>query len=292
MSQKKILITGGNGLLGSNLIKALSLNYKIIALVRILPEIKIEQVDYYACDFETQWDVDALPTDIFAIIHLAQSEKFRDFPNYAIDVFNVNVFSTVRLLDFAKKNGVKKFIFSSTGGVYKKGLDAVSENTPINTFGTLGNYLATKFCAEILMHNYSDFFDVLVLRIFFMYGEGQNNSMLIPRLAASVKNGTPIKINANGGIKINPIHVKDVVNLFPKILELNDSLTFNVAGPEVLTIRDIAQLFGKEINKEPIFEYTEDDNASLVANIDLLCEKLSMPKTTLEDSLSEILDSL
>lgn len=292
MSQKKILITGGNGLLGSNLIKALSLNYKIIALVRIPPKIKIEQVDYYACDFETQWDIDVLPTDIFAIIHLAQSEKFRDFPNNAIDVFNVNVFSTVRLLDFAKKNGIKKFIFSSTGGVYKKGLDAVSENTPINTFGTLGNYLATKFCSEILMHNYSEFFDVIVLRIFFMYGAGQKSSMLIPRLAKSVKHGTPIKINANGGIKINPIHVKDVANLFPKILGLDESLTFNVAGPEVLTIQDIAQLFGKELNREPIFEYEEDDNVSLIANIDLLSEKLSTPKSRLKENIQEILNSI
>lgn len=292
MSKKKLLVTGGNGLLGRHLLETISGQYDVIALVRSLPINQIHGVKYEICDFESHWDTEKLPKDIYAIIHLAQSEKFRDFPDNAIDVFNVNVYSTVKLLDFAKKTGIRKFIFSSTGGIYKTGFDAITENTPINTFGTLGNYLATKFCSEILMHNYSDFFDVVVLRIFFMYGEGQKNTMLIPRLATSVKNGTPIRISVNGGIKINPIHVKDVVGLFSKIFEINGSLTFNVAGPEVLSISEIAELFGNEMGRKPVFEYFQSDSADLVANIDLLKEKLLIPKIKIKDSLNDILKNI
>ena len=72
-------------------------------------------------DLSQNWSTDKLPRDFDVIIHLAQSSKFRNFPENALDVFNVNINTTAKLLDFAKNNSISKFIYTSSGGIYKKG---------------------------------------------------------------------------------------------------------------------------------------------------------------------------
>ena len=72
-------------------------------------------------DLSSDWKISELPTKIDVIYHLAQSDKFRDFPAGAPDVFQVNINSTAKLLDYAKKTGVKSFIYASSGGVYGNG---------------------------------------------------------------------------------------------------------------------------------------------------------------------------
>ena len=103
---KKIVITGYNGLIGSELIKQLSAsgNAKTIGVGRSINK----NVEICSVDLSTDWDTDSLPVKADAVIHLAQSEKFRDFPDSAEEVFRVNTLSTLKLLDYARKAGAKK----------------------------------------------------------------------------------------------------------------------------------------------------------------------------------------
>ncbi len=289
MGKLSILVTGANGLLGKHVLQAFSEKYELHAIVRSVPTDPIDGVHYYPYDLKTDWSTDQLPTGIHTIFHLAQSELFRDFPDHALDVYHVNVTSTVKLLDYARRIGVQKFIFTSTGGIYDASLEAVHENSPINTFGQLGNYFATKLCSEILTHNYTQFFDVTLLRLFFMYGKGQRRSMLIPRLVDNVRNGIPIKLTANGGIQINPIHVSDVVQLLESLIESNGSYTFNVAGPEVLSLKEIAEIIGEKVGVTPKFEISEVAGNNCIANIDLLKQRIFTPKIFLRDKIIDLL---
>jgi UDP-glucose 4-epimerase len=59
-----------------------------------------------------------LPQKLDAVIHLAQSYRFREFPAGAMSVTNVNVVATAHLLESAARKGVQHFICASTGGVY------------------------------------------------------------------------------------------------------------------------------------------------------------------------------
>lgn len=288
MEKLRLLVTGANGLLGKHTLEAFSKQYEVHAMVREVPAEPISGVTYYALDLKKDWSTEGLPQGIHTIFHLAQSELFRDFPSHALDVYHVNVTSTVKLLDFAQRTGVKKFVFTSTGGIYDTSLEAVSENSPINTFGLLGNYFATKLCSEILTHNYTQYFDVTLLRLFFMYGKGQRRSMLIPRLVDNVKYGRPIKLSANGGIQINPVHVSDVVQLLNKLINASGSFTYNVAGPEVLTIKQIADTIASQLNITPIYEFSDTVGDNWIANIDLLTERIYQPKVKLGDKISEL----
>ena len=102
----KILITGITGLIGRHLSEELSnLGHNIYGVTRR----PCSKSSYKAVviDLSSDWKISELPTNIDVIYHLAQSDKFRDFPAGAQDIFQVNINSTAKLLDYAKKTGIK-----------------------------------------------------------------------------------------------------------------------------------------------------------------------------------------
>lgn len=282
-----ILITGITGLLGSHLSEELSkLGHTIYGVTRR----PCSKYSYKAVviDLSSDWKISELPTNIDVIYHLAQSDKFRDFPAGAPDVFQVNINSTAKLLDFAKKTGVKSFIYASSGGVYGNGKEPFLENEPIVPFGELGYYLGSKACSEILVQSYASELQVIILRPFFVYGKSQNRSMLIPRLFDNVAAGKPIELSSGDGIKINPIHVNDVVKVLTASLHNSASRTYNIGGPEILSIRKICNLFGSYLEKTPNYQNSSDLPKDIVGDISLISEVLHQPKIKLSEVIPEI----
>jgi UDP-glucose 4-epimerase len=287
--KKPVLITGANGLLGRFLCKALKARgLEVIAVNRPSDTGEIDGVTYCPLDLGGHWDTDRLPKKLTAIIHLAQSPKFRDFPDSAMDVFKVNVESTARLLDYAKRVGVKQFVYASSGGVYGKGARAFDENSPIVAPGQLGYYLGSKLCGEVLAHSYASLFQVTVLRFFFMYGPGQNRSMLIPRLMDRVAAGDPITLQGPQGIRINPVHVKDAAEAVVAALKTEQSATFNISGPDVISIREICEAMGRYLNREPKFQYEPGEPRDLIGDNSLMRKLLAPPRMSLIDHLKDV----
>lgn len=283
----KILITGVNGLLGLDLAKLLckNKNYEIFGVARSNSEINEKNYTHIQLDLNTPDFINKLPHKLDAIIHLAQSEKFRDFPNSAIEVFNVNTLSTLHLLNYAKEEGVKQFIYASSGGVYGNKDDGFTEESPLIGNGDLGFYLSTKLCSEILADNYSNFFNVIQLRFFFMYGERQNKTMLIPRLINSVQMGLPITLQGTEGIKINPIYVKDAALAVEKALYIGHSDKINVAGPNILSIKNIVEIISEKTGKKPIFKSISGEPSNLIGDTKKMKQLLHSTPITFENGI-------
>jgi UDP-glucose 4-epimerase len=228
-----IVITGANGLLGKALCETLlAENFKIFALVKKVPDKTLSGIEYVSCDFTNDLDVLESLGQVDVVVHLAQSHRFRDFPDGAEDIFAVNVASTHKLLEYARKSSVSHFVYASTGGIYLNGKSAITENSPISSASQLGPYFGSKMCGEILTQNYSSCFFTSIIRPFFIYGAGQNRSMLIPRLYDKVSNSEPIELQGQNGIKINPIHVKDAARTVFELIRKPQSTTFNMAGSD------------------------------------------------------------
>ena len=102
---KHILITGYNGLIGDALVEQLQ-DKTLFQLYGISRSVNTK-VSTFVLDLSTNWSDDILPKKIDLVIHLAQSEKFRDFPESANEVFHVNTLSTLKLLEYARKAGAK-----------------------------------------------------------------------------------------------------------------------------------------------------------------------------------------
>lgn len=283
-----ILITGANGLLGIHAVSRLAEEHQVHAVVHSLPAEPLPNVLYYEVDLSGTWAPGTLPEKIDAVVHLAQSSRFREFPEQAMDVFGVNVASTAHLLEYARSAGARHFILASSGGVYGAGDEAFRENSPIPHHGQLGYYLGSKLCAEVLAENYSSLMNVAILRFFFMYGKGQKRQMLVPRLIDNVIAGNAITLQGEDGIKINPIHVSDAVAALEGCLKLEGSHTFNVAGTQTLSLREIACTIGEAVGREPVFKIDLSEPRHLIADIGMLSEILVVPKVCFAQGILEL----
>ncbi len=290
---KTYLITGSGGLIGSNLIQALS-GSKLFAISRQDHlESQNKNLMNLPIDFNREWDIKKLPSNVDAVIHLAQSSDFRDFPDKALDILNVNVLSAIKLLDYAIKIGAKTFILASSGGIYGSKDQSFKEESDIVASNDLGYYLGTKLCTEILAENYSKDLNLIILRFFFVYGPGQKDSMLIPRLVSFINDGIPIKLQGQDGIKINPTYVEDAVNAILMALKLEESQKINIAGPEILSMREIGETIGNILKKKPAFEISKETQPNhLIGDISKMKNILGVPNYNFKDGIERYLNYL
>ncbi len=286
----KILITGANGHLGARAIKELCIGNEVHAIVRANPNNPLSGITYHTIDLSNDWSVKMLPDDIDAVIHLAQSRYFREFPQQALEIFQVNVESTAKLLDYALRAGAQRFLLASTGGLHRPSASVLGGCSLVDPpDGPLTYYFQSKHAAELLADSYKDLIDVSVLRPFFIYGPDQSPDKLIARLLASVRDGQPIKIAGRDGLVINPVFVDDVVALLLSLLDTSGSRKMMVAGPDALSIREIADAIGKQIGRKPVYEQIEGDEERLIADHRAVEVMLDRPLTKFSDGISRLL---
>lgn len=284
------VVTGSNGLLGGAVHKLLaSCGQEVTSVVRRPPSGPAAISPYLTIDLAAPYSMSkVLPSSIDVVIHLAQSRKFRNFPDGAADVFGVNVHATALLLDYAVRAGATHFVYASSGGLYRQGEAPLTENAPLDPPGNLGYYLGSKAAAEILVQSYAALMNVVILRPFFVYGPGQGRDMLIPRIFTSVKGERAVQLDGDDGLAINPIHVEDAAAAVVGATTLRQGAVINVAGPETLTLREIAVAFGQYLGTAPIFEPTGEPGRSLLGSIDLMSKLLHQPHRRLFDSIGDV----
>ena len=286
----KILVTGASGHLGARAVDELRIGNDVHAIVRVNPPLALSGVTYHTIDLSSDWSTKVLPNRIDAIIHLAQSRNFREFPRQALEIFQVNVESTAKLLDYALRAGARRFVLASTGGLHRLSESVIDECSPVDPpDGQLAYYFQSKHAAELLAYPYKDVMDISVLRPFFIYGPGQPSDKLIARLLASVRDGQRIKLAGRDGLVINPVFVDDAVALLRSILNTPGSRTLMVAGPDALSIREIADSIGKQVGRNPVYEQTEDDEGRLIADHRSAETLLGRPMTRFSDGVSRLL---
>jgi nucleoside-diphosphate-sugar epimerase len=288
----KILITGASGFIGRHLIHELGKHHQLFALRRGQSTINLantpDSVTWIEKDLATVDDFSDCPSSIDAVIHLAQSRLYRQFPERVEDIFNVNIRSTLKLLEYARQANAESFILASSGGVYGYSYERFVETDPVNP---LNFYLSSKYTAELLLGNYKQFFNTIVFRFFFVYGPTQTR-MLIPSLIGKVMRGETIQIEGNPGLRINPIHVRDAIRVFEPAINLKRSEIFNVAGDDIVTITDLVQLIQKISNRSTdVIHKGGSSNGNLVADTSKMKKILNIsPKYTIFDGLVNVIE--
>lgn len=287
----RILVTGGAGFVGSALVRRLMSDHELFCLVRkdgVLPD--HPHVHSILQDLAAPLESSCLPVTLDAIIHLAQSRLFRKFPEEAQDIFKVNVDSTAQLLDYGRHAKIRTFLFASSGGVcgYQPKSILETDAPEPNNY-----YLASKYASECLVNAYGDQFAPVILRYFFVYGEGQRG-MFMPGLVERVLKGEPVLVSGKAGITMNPIHVSDAVDATIRALELRRQETINVAGAEVTTILELAELIGAITGRAPVYNHEpEKGPMKMVANIEKMKLTLGMaPSTSLREGISRLVNDL
>ncbi|WP_161595140.1 NAD-dependent epimerase/dehydratase family protein [Mariprofundus erugo] len=284
-----IVLTGGTGLLGSHLLPMLADKAHVWAIGQGSPE-ETENVSWVKCDLAGDLSClrEQLPERVDAVIHLAQSQFFRDFPAKADHIFHVNVASTQALLQIASERGCQHFVNASTGGVYDAADAPFIEGKAHVTGRGLAMYPASKLCSELLVNAYAGLFSVVNLRFFFIYGKGQSDSMLMPRLVNSVYQGAPITLQGENGLSLNPVHASDAAKAVIAALSLDGAHAINVAGRDIVTLRQIGEWIGSNLGVAPKFDCRAEQKApNMVADIEQMSRHLLSPEIACHHGIAD-----
>lgn len=199
------------------------------------------------------------------VIHLAQSLRYRDFPDGARDLFAVNVAAAAELLEWARVRGARRFLLASTGNVYAPSEGALDEDAPCRPDSF---YAATKYSAERLAIPYARFFHVVRLRLFSVYGPGQRG-MLIPAMMERIEREQEITLGGGIGLRLTPLYVDDAVALIDGLLAPDGAAgdeCFNLCGPEETTLAGIVTRLGRLMGREPRVRVTDEAPGALVGD--------------------------
>jgi UDP-glucose 4-epimerase len=248
----------------------------VIALTRGRPAVTPASgnVTWLPMDLSRGLEAAALPASCDAIIHLAQSDHYRDFPGGAADVFRVNVEVPAALMRWAIDAGVSRAVFASTGTVYEPFAGPLREDAAVSPTGLYG---ASKLAAETLTLAYQSKLAVAQLRVFFLYGPGQTN-MMISRLIENVRNGSPLTLPRHGeGLAFVPTYVEDSARVFAQACAESWRGVWNVASPHAVSFSELAHVIGEAVGRPPVFQRTNaeppprmvPDLAKLAGKIDL-----------------------
>jgi UDP-glucuronate 4-epimerase len=147
------------------------------------------------------------------VIHLAARAGVR--PSLAEPALyqRVNVEGTVNVLEAARNHRVKKIIIASSSSVY--GVNSkvpFSESDPI--FSAISPYAASKLACEALGHVYHHVYglDVVMLRLFTVYGPRQRPDLAIRKFATLIHAGKPIPVFGDGSMARDYTYITDTLD--------------------------------------------------------------------------------
>lgn len=279
----RVLLTGASGLVGAHAEAALSeAGHEVLAAGR---GAAVE------CDLAAGAPPLEAVGSLDAVVHLAQSARYKEFPEGVGDVVAVNVAAAAGLLDLARRAGARRFVLASTGGVYAPSTDPLREGDPI---GGAGFYAASKRAAELLARAYDELLEVVVLRPFFVYGPGQRAGMLVRSIAERVRAGEQITLQGARGMVFNPVHAADAARaVLAAACGPQAPPVVNVAGAETTDLLTVVERLGRLLGREPQVTLDGGPAPVVLADTTVMAQRLGVSaEVALDEGLASVVQSL
>lgn len=245
-----IVLTGATGCLGRALVPELvSAGHEVVALVRPGNEpLAGPGGKLVPMDLGRPLDVGRLPARCDAVVHVAQSREYRKF-QAALDVFRINTAAAIELASYASGAGARSFFYASTGTLYNPSPAPIPENGAV---APSNFHAASKLAAEQLLAPFAAVMAVTIGRLFWVYGPGQHDK-LFNDLEGRLKAGKAVDLYGQDGLLLAPSYSGDVAQLVRRALEERWSGTYNMATPEVVTLRALTEEMGRVLGLTPVF---------------------------------------
>lgn len=261
----KVLVTGGAGFIGSHIVDALLEAGHQVAVVDDLSTGKQSNVDararFHLADIR---DADAL-TDIFdmecpeVVLHQAAKANVRESMEKPVLYADVNVLGSLNILEQARRTGVKKFVYASTGGAAygEPKFLPVSEDHSVNP---LDPYGASKHHVEHYLYLYHANYQLpyCVLRYPNVYGPRQDplgEAGVVAIFTGKLLNGERPTINGDGTQERDFVYVGDIARANLLAMQSEHNAIYNIGWGEGTNVnmvfeklRDITQFKGKPIS--------------------------------------------
>jgi UDP-glucuronate 4-epimerase len=150
---------------------------------------------------------------IDVIVHLAARAGVRPSIAQPALYADVNINGTVTLLEAAKKNNIKKFVFASSSSVYGNN-KKVPFSEDDNVDFPISPYATTKKAGELICHTYHhlDGIAMTCLRFFTVYGPRQRPDLAIHKFARLIEDGKPIPVYGDGSMMRDFTYIDDIID--------------------------------------------------------------------------------
>jgi len=260
----KVIVTGGAGFIGSNLVDRLVKDGHEVLVVDNESSDAHENFYHNTKAKYYPWDIGAVGSGydlieklfdgVDYVFHLAAESRIQPTIEDPVLAVKTNVLGTCNILQAARKNGVKRVIYSSTSSAY--GLANPIPNKEDMRKDCLNPYSVSKTSGEELCQMYTKLFglETVTFRYFNVYGERQpvkgQYAPVIGLFQRQHANGEPMTIVGDGMQRRDFTHVSDVVeaNILAAFTENEDVLgeVFNIGSGTNHNIHDIVRLVGGE----------------------------------------------
>ncbi|MBK7674971.1 MAG: NAD(P)-dependent oxidoreductase [Candidatus Accumulibacter sp.] len=238
----------------------------------------------------------AFPSKLDAVCFLAQSPHYRQMPEHSPPLLSVNCVAAVQATEAARRAGVKRFVYASTGNVYAPSFNALSEGAPVRRDNW---YSLSKVMAEDALALYQQYLDVSFARIFGVYGPEQEGK-LVPTIIHKVRDELEVFVDRNpndhsdvDGLRVSLIYIDDLIDALVGMLDKPHNGPVNLAGDEAVSIRwlteEAARLLGKSPRISVGERYREFD---LVADTTVYHQLFGLPKISFRAGMERILGCL
>jgi UDP-glucose 4-epimerase len=268
MKQCKILVTGGLGFIGSYIVDELIEDNNIIIIdnestgniknLKCYPHDNLTLVKGNLIDL----DLDSILKDVDYIFHLAAMASVPLSVENPIECNENNVNSTIKLLNAAVKNDVKKIVFSSSSAVYGQNPNMpLSETEPLMPTSP---YAASKASCELYLKSFYDSYglEYTILRYFNVFGPKQDKNSqyaaVIPNFISALLEGEQPVIYGDGEQSRDFVYVKDIVNANIAACQSDYNGIVNVASGEKLTINELYNIVQKTLDSDIEPKYMDE----------------------------------
>lgn len=290
---KKILVTGALGFIGYHLTERLiKEGYDVFGLDNINAyydvRLKYAKLPILGIEEENPWPNIAFQSskhpnfrfakidlkDRFQIEELLRKEKFNIVVNLAAQAgvqysiqnphtyIENNITSFINLLDAAKTNQVKHFIYASSSSVYGNREDVPFKETD-NVDHPISLYAASKKANELMAHTYSYLYNLKTtgLRFFTVYGPWGRPDMAPYIFVDKISKGEPITVFNKGNMVRDFTYVDDIVDGVSKVLSGSKSdytyKIFNIGNSIPVNLMDFIHTIENILEKKAKIQFNE-----------------------------------
>jgi nucleoside-diphosphate-sugar epimerase len=285
----KIFVTGGCGYKGHVLVpKLLNRGYDVVVLDTTWfgnflvphPNLQVIKGDVR--------DINAINLDsIDGIIHLS---SIANDPCGDLDpklTWEVSALATMQLADKARRKGVKRFIYASSGSVY--GIKDELQVTEDLELKPISEYNKTKMVGERVLLSYSEDMAVQIVRPATVCGVSPRMRLDVSVNMLTMQALSKGKITVFGGAQTRPnIHIDDITDVYLHLIDHPEVTGVYNAGFENISILDIAKIVTKHVPVEIVVTESNDPRSYRV-NSDKLLATGYKPKKSVEDAVTEII---
>ena len=250
---KEVIVTGGAGFIGANLVRALlnkGLNGHVFDNLSTgnIQNLPLDKIQFHNIDLKKNieyWPI----INASSIYHLAANADVKGGINDHNVDFNENLLVTKNTCDFSVKNNIKEFIFASSATVYGEPNIFPTPESFVSSQTSL--YGASKISCEAFIQAYSnyEYFKSTIFRFVSWIGSGYSHGVIYDFVKKLLIDSSKLKILGDGEQVKSYLDVRDgiegVVNI-SKQNRLNSSV-FNLGHYQTMKVKDLADIVCDEM---------------------------------------------